>query len=184
MANLTAIPTAEGLGILNTELRSEVTEFVLIGADGYEDATLDDLLSDTASLTYADVQPYVFYTHAIESGYFDDDGVLTFELLLPLEEDLQKYTYGVGLVSVSSALVCVTPTPKIVLIQGVGGTYVVKIAVKGTPGNIVFKNSEYVTPAELLSHKQNVLRPVVANATNYFDLTDKLIEKGVIDVNN
>ena len=184
MANLTAVPTQQGIGILNTELRNSVTKFVLIGATNYTDANLDTLLGDTEVITYADIQGHVFYHGTVESAYFDDDGVLTFELLLPLEDDLQKYTYAVGLVSQSNELVSITPTPKIVLISGVGGTFVVKLSLKGSPGEIVFKNSEYVTPAELQNHKENVLRPVVANTTNYFDLTDKLIEKGVIDVNN
>lgn len=184
MANLTAVPTNQGIGILNTELRNQVTKFVLIGATNYKNATLDAILTDTEVVTYTDIQGYVFYHGTVETAYFDDEGVLTFELLLPLEEDLQKYTYAVGLVSTDNQLVSITPTPKIVLISGVGGTFVVKVAVKGSPGVIVFKNSEYVTPAELLNHKQNVLRPVVANATNYFDLTNKLIDKGVIDVNN
>lgn len=184
MANLTAVPTSQGIGILNSELRSGVTKFVLIGDADYNSSALENVLQNPESATYADVQSYIFFTDAVESSYFDDQGVLTFELLLPLEQDLQKYTYAVGLATDTDELVSLTPTPKIVLISGVGGTYVVKIAVKGSPGEIVFKNSEYVTPAELENHKQNVLRPVVAIATNYFDLTDNLIEKGVIDVNN
>ena len=94
MANLTAVPTNQGIGILNTELRNQVTKFVLIGATNYTNATLDAILTDTEVVTYADIQGYVFYHGVVETAYFDDEGVLTFELLLPLEEDLQKYTFA------------------------------------------------------------------------------------------
>ena len=177
MANLTAVPTEEGLEILNSELKSSVTNFVLIGAETHDLTVLDDLMSQD-TVTYEDIEPYVFYNNLVETSYYDDNGVLTFVLIIPVEEDLGSYTYGVGIITDDNKLVSLTATPKIVPIVGIGGSFVVKVAVKGTVGEVVFKSSDYITPVEA---EELFLTPLIANTNLVIALQNKLIDKGIID---
>ena len=176
MANLTAVPTKEGLEILNSELKSSVTNFVLIGAETHNLSVLDDILAQD-SITYEDIEPYVFFNDVVESSYYDEDGVLTFVLIIPVEEDLGSYTYGVGVITNDNKLVSLTATPKIVPIKGIGGSFIVKVAVKGTAGEVVFKSSDYITPVEA---NELFLQPLIANTNLNIVLQNKLIEKGII----
>lgn len=177
MANLTAVPTQEGLNILNSELRDKVKNFVLIGSDTHDLTALDELLNQDV-VTYTEIEPYIFFDDVIESSYYDDDGVLTFNLIIPVDEDLGSYTYGVGIITDDNKLVSLTKTPKIVPIKGIGGAFIVKVAVKGNAGEIVFKKSDYITPAEAT---ELFLRPLVANTNLNITLQNKLIDKGIID---
>lgn len=178
MANLTAVPTKEGLEILNSELKQKATNFILIGKQNYNDDELDTLL-DSDALTYKDIEPYIFYSSTIESSFYDENGVLTIECIIPVDEDLENYTYAIGIATEDTKeLVTLTKMPKIVPIAGVGGSVIVKVAVKGTAGEIVFKQSEYITINEA---QELFLKPVIANTAHLIALQNKLIEKGVID---
>jgi hypothetical protein len=58
MSALQAIPTPHGISILNSELRTTVTQYRLMGS---KDATSDLWQS--------------FYENTIETSYYDDNGV-------------------------------------------------------------------------------------------------------------
>ena len=178
--SLKALPTQEGLDILNSALKGKVGEYVLIGASGYKNLELSDLLGNPIALTYEDVKPFVFYRDSCESVLYDENGVLTFEITLPIEEDLQFYTYAVGLLARGDILVCLTQTPKIVLIRGVGGKFIVKVAVKGEAGEIVFKKGEGVSREELVVFRNMTMRTILEIGTAQIDLATKLAEKGVL----
>ncbi|WP_276954332.1 hypothetical protein [Helicobacter rodentium] len=180
MANLTAIPTNEGIEILNSELKEQVSDFVLIGAQTFKHETLSILLENTEEATYEELRPYVFYRNQCAAIYYDENGVLTFEAELPLEEDLEKYTFAIGILAKGDVLVCLTPTPKIVLIRGVGGVFVIKIAVRGVAGEIVFQSGVGVTRGELEVYRNMILKPVVEIANAQLALTNQLISKGVL----
>lgn len=178
MANLTAIPTVEGIEILNSELIEQVKEFVLIGSKDHNVQILEDRLNQEV-LSYEQINEYVFYKASIESSYYDDEGVLTFSCMIPVDEDLENYTYAVGIITKDSKLVSLTRTPKIIPIRGIGGAFVVKVAIKGEAGDIVFKKSEYITVNEA---DELFLKPLVANTNMNLTLVNKLIDKEVIRV--
>ena len=179
MANLTAIPTPQGLEILNTELKEKATHFVLVGAKTYQDKELDEIIKNRVSTTMEDIKTHIFYSDKIESSFYDENGVLTFVMTIPVDKDLNDYMYGVGIVTSDlKELVAFTDTPKIVPIKGVGGTLSVKIAVRGEAGEIIFKKNDYITSVELDELYFPALEALTARVN---ELEKILIDKGVID---
>ncbi len=148
MAVLKAVPTQEGLDILNSELKEKATRFCLIGATSYNNVALENILKKD-NITYSNIGKYVFHLDGIESQYFDKDSVLSFQVIVPVETDFKHYMYAVAIITDDNKLVVLTRTPKIVPIKGVGGTFLIKTAVKGVASSIVFKKGEYITLEEL-----------------------------------
>ena len=178
MANLTAIPTPQGLEILNTELKEKATHFVLVGAKTYQDKKLDGIIKNKVSTTMEDIKTHIFYSDKIESSFYDENGVLTFVMTIPVDKDLNDYMYGVGIVTSDlKELVAFTDTPKIVPIKGVGGTLSVKVAVRGEAGEIVFKKNEYITTKEFDGLYAPTLQSITARLNK---LENYLIKEGVI----
>ncbi len=128
---LQAIPTEYGLDILTSTLKNTVTQYALWGATTH-DAT--------------DIE--VFHSDTIESSYFDDNGVLTFQLNLPIETNFKEYLHKIVILDESDQVVIECATPKVALAKGIGGMVTLKAAVSGEAGEVVFKASEYVTQSE------------------------------------
>ncbi|ODS04302.1 hypothetical protein [Vibrio scophthalmi] len=143
MSALQAIPTQYGIGVLNSELKNTVTQYRLIGA------STDNATSDTL---------YSFHTEGIKTSYYDEDGILTFILNLPIEEHFDEYLHRIDVIDSKNQVVIECPTPKIALVKGVGGIVTLKVSILGQAGDVIFKHGEYVTEAELkeryLSHIQ------------------------------
>jgi len=131
---ITAIATDHGLDVLNSALKNTATQYQLIGAEAH-DATDDQLA--------------VFYSAEIETSYYDDNGVLTFVIELPVAEDFNRYLYAVQITDTSDQVVISAPTPKIALATGVGGMLTLKTAVTGEAGEVIFKASDYITESEM-----------------------------------
>ena len=134
MDAITAIATDHGLDVLNSALKNTATQYQLIGAEAH-DATDDQLA--------------VFYSAEIETSYYDDNGVLTFVIELPVAEDFNRYLYAVQVTDTSDQVVISAPTPKIALATGVGGMLTLKAAVTGEAGEVIFKASDYITESEM-----------------------------------
>ena len=132
MDALTAVATPHGLKLLNSTLKNSATRYTLIGATSHDAPS-----------------PGVFYTAAIETSYYDSNGVLTFVVELPAAQDFNRYLHGIAIIDASDQVVINTPTPKIALASGIGGMVTIKAAVTGEPGEVVFKASDYVTAPEL-----------------------------------
>jgi hypothetical protein len=182
MAAITALPTSEGIGILNSELISGVTKFILVGRSEFSYQALDALLNKS-DVTLAEIEPYIFAELDIESALYDEKGVLTFHLSLPYDTDYSKYIYAIGLLHINGAtkkLVSIAKTPKVAKVAGVGGSFTYKVAVLGGAGEVVFKVHDYVTTSELeyAIDFQNI--SILALSSALTKLTNKLIEKGVI----
>jgi len=182
MAAITALPTREGIEILNSELINGVKKFVLVGRTEFSYAQLDNLLN-SSDLTLSQIQPYIFAELDIESAIYDQNGVLTFHLSLPYDTDYSKYIYAVGLLYINDTvkkLVSIAKTPKVAKIAGVGGSFTYKVAVTGSVGAVVFKQQDYVTTSELeyVIDFQNL--SILALSSALTDLTNRLIEKEVI----
>ncbi|MFA0155413.1 hypothetical protein [Vibrio sp. 10N.261.46.A3] len=139
MSALQAIPTQHGLDILNSELKSTVTKYQCMGA----------LTHDAPSESQ-----YSFYENTIETSYYDDNGVLTFILNLPIEMHFNEYLYQIKVLDDNDQAVVICDTPKIGLAQGIGGMVTLKVAITGSAGEVVFKSSDYVTETELRENWQ------------------------------
>jgi len=181
MAAITAQPTTEGIDILNSDLKVGVKKFALIGASNFTDATIDALVSNS-NATYSNLQPYIFAELDIESAVYDENGVLTFHLALPYDVDYGKYIFGVALIYDKGAkkIVSIAKTPKVAKIAGVGGSFTYKVAVLGSAGKIVFKTHDFVTTSELEYSVDFQNLSIMANARAITELTNILIERGVI----
>jgi len=151
---ITAAATEHGLSVLNSALKNTATRYQLIGAVNY-----DELINNTA----------VFYNEEIETSYYDNNGVLTFVVELPIAEDFGKYLYAIQIVDNDGQVVINAPTPKVALATGIGGMVTIKAAVTGEAGEVVFKASDYVTTSELqdlwLTQATNAERGLIRIAT-------------------
>ncbi len=181
MAAITAQPTLEGINILNSDLKNGVNKFALIGASNFTNVNIDTLVSNP-NATYRDLQTHIFAELEIESAIYDENGVLTFHLALPYDVDYGKYIFGVALIYDVGVkkVVSIAKTPKVAKISGVGGSFTFKVAVLGSAGEIVFKTHDFVTTSELEYSIDFQNLSIIANAKAITELTNKLIEKGVI----
>ncbi|WP_216610412.1 hypothetical protein [Vibrio coralliilyticus] len=135
MSTLQAIPTQHGIDILNSELKNTVTKYRLIGALTHN--------APSESL-------YSFYENTIETSYYDDNGVLTFILNLPIEQHFDEYLHQIRVLDSSNQSVIECSTPKVALPKGIGGMVTLKAAISGEAGQVIFKHSEFVTETELV----------------------------------
>ena len=135
MSTLQAIPTQHGMDILNSELKNTATRYRLVGAP-------------TQGAPNEDLAP--FYEDDVETCYYDDNGVLTFIVNLPIEKHLDSYLYRIDIIdnNQKSVIECITPTFS--LAKGIGGMVTLKAALSGQAGEIIFKHSEFVTETELV----------------------------------
>lgn len=147
MSTLQAIPTQHGIDILNSELKNTVTKYRLIGA----------LTHDAPSESL-----YSFYENTIETSYYDDNGVLTFILNLPIEQHFDEYLHQIHVLDSSSQSVIECSTPKVALPKGIGGMVTLKAAISGEAGQVIFKHDEFVTETEL----KELFLPQKENANN------------------
>ncbi|MGF1850113.1 hypothetical protein [Vibrio lentus] len=134
MNQLQAIPTTHGLSVLTSTLKSSVKKFKLLGNIGPQAANV-----------------YEFHSEKIHASYYDANGVLTFEMRLPIETHFNEYMYKVHIVDDAGAVVIECDTPKVALPKGIGGMLTLKSTVTGTPGDLVFQNSDYLTETEFMA---------------------------------
>ncbi|MFS1502679.1 hypothetical protein BCU13_004535 [Vibrio lentus] len=134
MNQLQAIPTTHGLSILTSSLKSTIKQFKLLGNIGPESADV-----------------YEFYSSTIHASYYDENGVLTFEMRLPTETHFDEYMYKVHIVDEANAVVIECETPKVALPKGIGGMLTLKSTVTGSPGDLVFQNSDFLTETEFMA---------------------------------
>lgn len=134
MSALQAIPTEHGIDILNSELKSTVTKYQLIGAVTH-DADSDNL--------------HPFHNDQIETSFYDENGVLTFIVNLPIDTHFNEYLYKINVLDSDDKIVIECDTPKVALAKGIGGIVTLKAAISGQAGDVVFKHGEYLTEAEL-----------------------------------
>ncbi|AYV21113.1 hypothetical protein [Vibrio mediterranei] len=148
MSTLQAIPTQHGIDILNSELKNTVTKYRLIGALTH-DAPSESLHS--------------FYENTIETSYYDDNGVLTFILNLPIEQHFDEYLHQIHVLDSNNQSVIECSTPKVALPKGIGGMVTLKAAISGEAGQVIFKHSEFVTETELNELHLAPIKAALAN---------------------
>jgi len=145
---LTALPNDELISFLNSSMRDKFHHVGLIGADEINNSTLINKLKNTANLTYNDVKDYIFAEFEAEATYFDDEGVFTAVVDMTNEAGYNKHLYGVILMSDSRQIATVAKTPIVYLSSQIGGQFPIKIPIKGEVGEVVFRNSKYLTVTE------------------------------------
>ncbi|NOH35620.1 hypothetical protein [Vibrio chagasii] len=160
MSTLQAIPTQHGIDILNSELKNTVTKYRLIGA----------LTHDAPSESL-----YSFYENTIETSYYDDNGVLTFILNLPIELHFDEYLHQIHVLDSSNQSVIECSTPKVALPKGIGGMVTLKATVSGEAGEVIFKHSEFVTETEL---NELHLAPIKAALANMVGMIGEFHQSG------
>ena len=175
---LTALPNAQLLDFLNSQMRGKFNRAVLIGSASVSDGTLKNLLEQTATLTYTQIKNYIFDDKSVESTYFDDAGVFTAIVNLTNEESYNKHLYAVGLFSDDLIVGTIAKTPIIYLNEQIGGQFPIKIPIKGNEGEVVFRNTEYLPEAEA---EERFLEPIVAmlgmNTKNFHYLIEAEIKE-------
>lgn len=163
---INAITTKDGLEILKSEYKSKVADFILIGAVQNNDEELNTILQKE-NLSFNEISNRIFYKNSITRSYYDEKGVLTFDLDLDAATNFSHYTYAIGLISSienKTTLISYSLTPKIAFIKGVGGSFIYKVEITGEAGEIVLKTSNYLTKIELAEY----LKPIVkALSENY-----------------
>ncbi len=148
MSALQAIPTQHGIDVLNSELKNTVTKYRLIGSLTH-DAPNESL--------------YSFYENTIETSYYDDNGVLTFILNLPIEQHFDEYLHQIHVLDSNDQSVIECSTPKVALAKGIGGMVTLKASISGEAGEVIFKHGEFVTETELLDlHFSNLKTELLA----------------------
>ncbi|MDC5855524.1 hypothetical protein [Vibrio europaeus] len=148
MSTLQAIPTQHGIDILNSELKNTVTKYRLIGALTH-DAPSESLTS--------------FYENTIETSYYDDNGVLTFILNLPIERHFDEYLHQIHVLDSNNQSVIECSTPRVALPKGIGGMVTLKAAISGEAGQVIFKHGEFVTETEMNElHLVNIKKELLA----------------------
>lgn len=175
---LTALPNQQLLDFLNSQMRGKFNRAVLIGSASVNDTTLKKLLEQTATLTYSQIQGYIFDDKSVESTYFDDAGVFTAIANVTNEEGYNKHLYAVGLFSDDLIVGTIAKTPIIYLNEQIGGQFPIKIPIKGNEGEVIFRNTEYLPEAEA---EERFLEPIVAmlgmNTKNFHYLIEAEIKE-------
>jgi len=129
MEFLKAIPHKEGLKILQNELYDSLThgKFVLI-----------------------DNHNHSYHTGEVHRIFFDASGVLTFTFVIPKSEHFTSWNKKIRILSNDGKIITEVETPQIQFVEGVGGEQVLKLAVSGEAGNIIFKKDDYLTEYEAM----------------------------------
>ncbi len=158
---LQAIPTDHGLDVLTSDLKDTVTTYTLVGA-----------LTPTATVLSS------FYSATVETSYYDENGVLTFILNLPIETHFDEYLHQINILDADGETVIECVTPKVALPKGIGGMVTLKAAITGEAGEVVFKSSEFVTETELIElHFSNSF----TGTSEKKAVTEKALSAGLAD---
>jgi len=146
--SVTGLPTSQGIDILTSNLRENVTKFCLYGTD-----TSSGTVSWDENSTLSSLSAYLLGKFDIARAYFDDNGTLTFECPIPYDFSDTKWVGAAGIIYVdanlSETLVSVSPMPKFQKTAGIGGTIRFKVPIAGAAGDLIFEQMPYVSKQEL-----------------------------------
>ena len=152
-------PTNYGIQVLNTELKREVQSYALIGLPTPKEPSLEALITKE-DLSFSEIEKYIFLRRNIDVGYFDESGILTYEVNLR-NVATDKYMYALILLDTKDKVIAALPTPQVILIDGIGGLMTIKLPIKGAVNEVVFVSSEYVSRDEFNVLKQTLKPPKI-----------------------
>ena len=153
------IPTNKGIEILNSNLQKEVQTYALLGKETPKYEHLESLISKE-DLDFDEVNELIFFTQNIDVGYFDENGILTYEINLR-DINSPNYMYAILLLDSQNHIIASLPTPQVVLTEGVGGLMTIKLPIKGEVNEVVFVSSDYVSRDEFEVLKKSLRPPKV-----------------------
>lgn len=168
------IPTNKGISILNSQLKAEVQTYALVGKEIPKDESLESLLLKD-DLELDEVKDLIFFSKSIDVGYFDENGILTYELNLK-DINTSNYMYAILLLDTKDNVIASLPTPQVVLTDGVGGLMIIKLPIKGEVNEVVFVSSDYVSREEFEALKKS-LRPPEIDINELVDKITPLIQE-------
>lgn len=110
-----------GLSLMSDQIKNNIIKYVLIGSTTINDADLIAALDDNDinnNLTYSILasRGWIGYEGEIRNKYYDANNFLTIDISLPIEEALNVYVYGFGLIDStgsSKKLISITRSPNI-----------------------------------------------------------------------
>jgi len=179
MEYLVAVPNADAIELLKSELVKTANKFILIGSNDSTNQTLEDILN--TNFSYDDIKDYIYYQDEIHSSYRDNNGALTFSTVIPSEIQLTQWSYAVTIITADNKLIATTRVGKMQLVSGIGLEQLIKLTVSGEPNTIIFKKDNYLTEDE--AHEiyiNKMVRPLVANTNYMLVIHNKLMEKEII----
>ena len=153
------VPTNYGIEVLNTELKREVQSYALIGLPTPKEPSLESLITKE-DLSFSEIEKYIFLRRTIDVGYFDESGILTYEINLR-NVATDKYMYALILLDTKDKVIAALPTPQVILIDGIGGLMTIKLPIKGAVNEVVFVSSEYVSRDEFNVLKETLKPPKI-----------------------
>lgn len=152
---VTGLPTNNGLSILTSNLKDQVTKFTLYGTT----SSGSDVPYDETS-TYSSLSSYQMGEFDIARAYYDENGTLTFECPIPYNFENTKWVGAAGLVYVDTngakTLVAISSMPRFQKTSGIGGTIYFKVPILGEAGSPIFGEMSYIS-ADEFSQKLNEL---------------------------
>ena len=181
-------PTNYGIEVLNSELKAEVQTYALLGLDTPKNAELETLI-EKMDLDYTQISNYIFHTDKLAVGYFDDEGILTYEINLQ-NINANKYMFAIVLLDTQNQVVASLPTPQIMLIDGIGGLVTIKLPIKGAVQEVIFVNSDYVSRNEFEVLKRTLkvpevdipalvkqVTPLIQSKKDFYDRANNVLDK-------
>lgn len=171
---LEAFVTEYGLNALATELREKVKTFVIFGSKRDDDAQIDELINTEAS--YEKIENFIFYQGVMERGYFDENGLLSYEVNLK-NIVADYYSYGMMIIDENKKSLATIKMPKIKFFTSVGGEIVIKLPITGEKNQVIFTHNEYVSYSEFESYKNQEKVDVITKANQVLLLALSLRDK-------
>lgn len=110
-----------GLSLMSDQIKNNITKYILIGSTNTNDVDLIAALDDNDlnnNLTYGMLanRGWIGYEGEIRNKYYDANNFLTIDISLPIEEDLNVYVYGFGLIDTTNTtkkIISITRSPSI-----------------------------------------------------------------------
>lgn len=110
-----------GLTLMSDQIKNNISKYILIGSTNTNDVDLIAALEDNDvnnNLTYGVLasKGWIGYEGEIRNKYYDANNFLTIDISLPIEEDLNIYVYGFGLIDntgSSKKIISITRSPSI-----------------------------------------------------------------------
>ncbi|MCE3037510.1 hypothetical protein LW135_06710 [Helicobacter sp. faydin-H20] len=146
-----ATPSSYGLEVLKKDLKDKIKEFVIFGDKNPKNEILDKKIHTQTS--YEDIKDYIFKRGLIDVGYFDKEGILTYEINLK-NIITEKYSYGIMIIDDNQKSIATIKLPKVIFYEGIGAEVIIKLPVMGEKNEVVITHNEYVLRAEFESFKQ------------------------------
>lgn len=136
-------------------LKEKNTKAHFVGSKDSDDVELENKLQNP-NITYDEIIPYAFINTDIRSAYFDKEGCLCFEVNLEYDFYSDNTIYALCITS-NESIFLIAPTPKIKKLKGIGGTFVLKTAIKGGSAEMIFKADDYISQSEFEPFRAFVL---------------------------